>query len=205
MILWGRLNSHNVKKAVWALEEIGLPYERRDMGGAFGYTSEYLAMNPNRLVPTLVDGDLVLYESNAILRYLGARYGEALWPADPVERARADRWMDWQFSYADAQRDAFLQCVRVAPDQRDAAVIARSAQACGAMMAILEVELALQPYLTGESFGIADIAMGTYAHTYFTLDLARYDATSPDLPDVRDWYARLIARPAFASIAIPLS
>ena len=173
LTLWGRLNSHNVKKVAWALAEIGVPHERRDIGGSFGYTPEYLSLNPNRLVPTLVDGDFSLYESNAILRYLAAKYAPALWPLDAQTRARADMWMDWQFSYADAQRDAFLQIVRLAPEARDAEVIARSASATGAMMAILDAELARQPWLSGPAFGVADIAMGVYAHTWFIIDIAR--------------------------------
>ena len=200
LTLWGRLNSHNVKKVAWALAEIGVPHERRDIGGSFGYTPEYLALNPNRLVPTLVDGDFSLYESNAILRYLAAKYAPALWPLDAQTRARADMWMDWQFSYADAQRDAFLQIVRLAPEARDAEVIARSASATGAMMAILDAELARQPWLSGPAFGVADIAMGVYAHTWFTIDIAR-----PAAPHVAAWYDKLRSRPAFAAIAIPLT
>ena len=109
-------------------------------------------------------------------------------------------WMDWQFSYADAQRDAFLQIVRLAPEARDAEVIARSASATGAMMAILDAELARQPWLSGPAFGVADIAMGVYAHTWFTIDIAR-----PAAPHVAAWYDKLRSRPAFAAIAIPLT
>jgi len=200
LTLWGRLNSHNVKKVAWALAEIGLPHTRHDIGGVFGYTPAYLAMNPNRLVPTLVDGDFVLYESNAILRYLAANYAPALWPADIQTRARADMWMDWQFSYADAQRDAFLQLVRHAPGARDAQAIARSACATGEMMAILDAELAQRAWLSGPAFGVADIAMGVYAHTWFSIDIPR-----PELPHVAAWYDKLRNRPAFAAIAIPLT
>jgi len=201
IILWGRLNSHNVKKVAWALEEMAVPYERREMGGSFGYSPEYLAMNPNRLVPAIEDGDFGLYESNAILRYLAARYAPALWPADLQTRAKADRWMDWQFSYADAQRDAFLQFVRVAPENRDAALIERSAQACGRLMQILDAELARQPWLSGADFGIADIPMGAYAHTFFSLDIER-----PAVPHVAQWYERLKTRPGYAAnVMIPLT
>ncbi len=96
--LWGRDNSTNVKKVLWCLEELDLPYTRIDAGGAFGVVGEaaYAAMNPNRLVPCLEDGDLVLWESNAIVRYLAARYGAgALWNETPAPRAQADKWMDW--------------------------------------------------------------------------------------------------------------
>ena len=206
LTIWGRLNSHNVKKVAWLAHEIGLPHRRVDMGGAFGFSEAYLAMNPNRLIPTITveggtDDGLVLWESNAILRYLAARHAPALWPADPAQRARADRWMDWQFQFADAQRGAFLNFVRRAPADRDAAQIAQSTAAAGAMMAILDAELQRQPWLTGEAFGIADIPMGVYAHTFFALPLER-----PALPALEDWYARLRTRPGYADLVmIPLT
>ena len=148
--------------------------------------------------------DLVLGIGGLYLIYKGATEihetvegggGEA------AARARADRWMDWQFHYADAQRDAFLQCVRRRADQRDPAVIAASAAASGAMMQILDAALASQPWLTGADFGIADVPMGVYAHTFFTLDIPR-----PRLPHAEAWYARLCERPGFAQqVMIPLT
>src|SRR5262245_25876211 len=101
LTIWGRNNSINVQKAMWAAEEVGQGVTRHDVGGKFGQldTPAYKAMNPNSLVPTLQDGALTLWESNAIIRYLGAKYGAGeLWPADPAARALADRWMDWQAS-----------------------------------------------------------------------------------------------------------
>lgn len=201
LIIWGRLNSHNVKKVAWAAQEMDLPHERRDIGGKFGYTDAYLAMNPNSLVPTIDDDGFVLWESNAILRYLAARYAPALWPQELQARARADRWMDWQFSFADAQRDAFLGMVRHRPEERDLESIARSAARAGQMMGIVERYLNETPWLSGEQFGIADISMGVYAHTFFTIDVDR-----PHLPMVERWYARLRERPGYASqVMIPLS
>ncbi|MBC7037636.1 glutathione S-transferase, partial [Salmonella enterica subsp. enterica serovar Enteritidis] len=106
------------------------PYVRHDVGGQFGMSDPYLALNPNALVPTIEDDGFVLWESNAILRYLAARHGgERWWPEDPVQRAQADRWMDWQFEYGDAQRGALLNLVRRASVERDPAAIARSAKA----------------------------------------------------------------------------
>lgn len=197
LTIWGRLNSHNVKKVAWLAAEIGLPHVRHDMGGSFGYSEAYLAMNPNRLVPTIEDDGVVLWESNAILRYLAAKHAPALWSADPAIRALGDRWMDWQFGYADAQRPLFLNLVRKPEAERDGTAIARSAEACGAQMAILDAALAAQPWLSGEAFGIADIPMGVYAHTYFTLDIPR-----PPLPHVEDWVARLRERPAYAALVM---
>jgi len=201
LVVWGRLNSHNVKKVVWLAEEIGLAYERRDVGGTFGFPPEYAAMNPNMLIPTIEDDGLVLWESNAILRYLAARYAPVLWPDNPAKRAAADKWMDWQFSYADAQRGAFYSLVRLPPERRDATLIAKSAEASGRMMAMLDAALAGQPWLSGEAFGIADIPMGVYAHSWFALDIDR-----PDRPHVAAWYRRLQERPGFAkNVMIPLT
>lgn len=206
LTIWGRLNSHNVKKVAWLAQEICLPHRRIDMGGPFGFTPEYLAMNPNRMIPSISveggpDDGLMLWESNAILRYLAASHAPHLWPADPAVRALADRWMDWQFHFADAQRDSFLGYVRHAPQARNLEAIAASAKAAEAMMAILDTELARQPWLTGAGFGIADVAMGVFAHTYFSLPVER-----PALPALADWYQRLRQRPGFADqVMIPLT
>jgi glutathione S-transferase len=201
LTIWGRLNSHNVKKVAWLAAEIRIDHVRHDIGGQFGFTDAYLAMNPNRLIPTIEDDGIILWKSNAILRYLAARYAEPLWPADPARRAIGDRWMDWQFSYAGVQHDAFVQLVRTASEKRDVAAIARSAEASGRMMATLDAALAEQAWLSGVAFGIGDVPMGVYAHSFFTLDIPR-----PSLPHVESWYARLRERPAYAAtVMIPLT
>ncbi|WP_225206653.1 glutathione S-transferase family protein [Novosphingobium huizhouense] len=200
IVLWGRLNSHNVKKVAWALVEMDLPFVRHDIGGPFGYTAEYLAMNPNRLVPTIEDGGLVLWESNAILRYLADAHAPAFRSDDPAVRAAGDKWMDWQFQFADAQREAFLGCVRQGKDGGDPGVAASAAKAA-AMMTLLDVELARRPWLSGDRFGIADVPMGVYAHTYFSLPVER-----PALPHLAAWYAKLKARPGYSGqVMIPLT
>jgi glutathione S-transferase len=202
LTIWGRLNSHNVKKVAWFAHEVGIEHVRHDVGGQFGMDDTYLAKNPNALIPTIEDGDLVLWESNAILRYLAARYGgEAFWPEDPARRALADRWLDWQFGYADAQRGAFVNLVRRKPEDRDSAAVERSAQASAKQMAILDRYLAETPWLSGASFGIGDVPMGVYANTWFNLAIER-----PNLPHVANWYERLCERPGYASqVMIPLS
>lgn len=198
LTIWGRLNSHNVKKVAWFAREIGLPHIRHDVGGAFGMDATYLALNPNALIPTIEDDGFVLWESNAILRYMAARHAPAAyWPADPAERAVADKWMDWQFAFADLQRDAFLHLVRRKPEDRDPALVAASAAACGKAMDIVNAALAQTPWLSGDAFGIGDIPMGVYAHTYFTLAMDR-----PPLPHVRRWYDRLRERPAYAEMVM---
>lgn len=202
LTIWGRLNSHNVKKVAWFSAELGIDHVRHDVGGAYGMDAAYVAKNPNALIPTIEDGDLVLWESNAILRYLAAQYGgETYWPADPAARARSEKWMDWQFGYADAQRDAFVNLIRKPSDQRDEAAIVRSAYESAKQMAILNDALRVSLWLSGASFGIGDIPIGVYAHTWLTLDIER-----PSLPHVETWYARLRERPAYVSqVMIPLT
>lgn len=202
LTIWGRLNSHNVKKVAWFAEEAGLAYVRHDVGGQFGMDADYLARNPNALIPTIDDGEVTLWESNAILRYLAARHApDRFWPAAPAARAMADRWMDWQIDYAEAQRDAFVNLVRRPEGQRDADAIRRSAEACARKMAVLDAHLALSPWLSGDAFGIGDVPMGVYAHSWFTLPIER-----PDLPNVADWYNSLQARAGYASqVMIPLT
>ena len=109
--------------------------------------------------------------------------------------------MDWQFLYGEAQKDAFLNLVRKTPEERDVAAVERSKAACAKMLAVLEEALARQPWLSGARFGIGDIPMGVYVHTWFTLPIER-----PDIPHLADWYRRLRERPGYASqVAIPLS
>ena len=202
LTIWGRLNSHNVKKVAWFAEELGIPHVRNDVGMEHGMDAAYLAMNPNALIPTIEDDGFVLWESNAILRYLAAKYGvPRFWPDDPAVRAAGDKWMDWQFGYASTQLGAFLNLVRRAPEARDQTEIQRSAQASANRMEILNEALASTPWLSGPAFGVADVPMGVYAHTWYTLDIER-----PDLPHVLDWYARLRQRSGYASqVMIPLS
>ena len=202
LTIWGRLNSHNVKKVAWLAVELGLPFERIDVGGQFGMDAAYLAKNPNALIPTIEDGRVVLWESNAILRYLAAQYGGAAWwPDDPAQRAVADRWLDWQFGYADAQRDAFKQLVRTPEAERDAALVDASVAASAKQLAIVERFLEQSPWLSGETFGIGDVPMGVYAYTWFNLPITR-----PAFPAFAEWYGRIRERPGFADqVGIPLS
>ncbi|SFG30700.1 glutathione S-transferase [Novosphingobium sp. CF614] len=200
--VWGRLNSHNVKKVVWFAEELGLDYVRRDIGGQFGYTEDYLAKNPNRVVPMIEDDNLALWESNAILRYMAAEYGGERWfPADPAQRARADRWMDWQVTYADAQRLPFLSFARTPRADWDMAAITRDMDSCAKQLAVMERYLGESPWLSGSQFGIGDIPMGVYAYTWFSLPFEK-----PEFPAIAEWYARIRERPGYArQVMIPLT
>lgn len=202
LTIWGRLNSHNVKKVAWLATELELEFERIDVGGQFGMDADFLAKNPNALIPTIEDGGIVLWESNVILRYLAARYGgDRWWPADPVERAMADRWMDWQFTYADAQRDAFKQNVRTAAADRRPDLIAASVAQSAQQLAILNTHLTGADWLSGPAFGIGDIPMGVYIHTWFSLPIDR-----PVFAALERWYERLRERPGYLEqVGIPLS
>ena len=192
--IWGRLSSVNVQKVVWCADELGLDYERVDAGGAFGLTRtpEYLAMNPNSLVPVIDDDGFVLYESNAIVRYLGARHPQgALWPEDPRKRADADRWMEWQSSaYTPAMREIFWQLIRTPAEKQNAAVIESSRKECERLTAILDAHLVGKRYLTPHGFTAADIVVGCAAHRWLHLPITRAPR-----PNLERWYADLKSRP----------
>lgn len=189
----GRISSINVQKVVWCAREIGLPFERTDIGGAFGGTDTpaYRAMNPNGLVPVIDDDGFVMWESNAIVRYLAAGYSEGnLWPDSPKARADADRWMDWQATeLGPAMRDAFIQLVRTTPERRDQIRVATSANASEQLMEILDEHLAKRDYMTGRSFTMGDIPVGLQIHRWLGMGVSRVPR-----PNVEAWYARLRAR-----------
>lgn len=193
--IWGRISSVNVQKVVWCAEELGLDYERLDVGGAFGGndTPAYRALNPNGLVPVIQDDGFVLHESNAIVRYLCASRGaEALWPADVRERADVDRWMEWQSTeFTPAMRDAFWQLVRMPEPQRDAKAIEASRAKGEKYAAILEAHLAGREWLALDRFTAADLVNGCAAHRWLNLPMPRVAR-----PHLERWYAALKARTA---------
>ena len=197
--IWGRISSVNVQKVVWAADELGLAYERIEAGGAFGKTKtpEYLAMNPNSLVPVIEDDGFVLWESNAIVRYLAHRHARGtLWPDDDRKRADADRWMDWQATtYTPAMWAAFWQLVRTPADERDAAAIEASLANTEKSAEILEAALADREFITGASFTMGDIPIGCATHRWLNLPARRIAR-----PNVERWYAALKARPGAAKV-----
>jgi glutathione S-transferase len=187
--LWGRVNSVNVQKVLWCCDELGVPYERVDAGLHFGRNGEpeYLAMNPNGRVPTLEDGDFVLWESNSIMRYLAMQYGaqSTLYPADPKVRASIDRWLDWILSSLQpAERSVFWGMVRTPADKRDMVAIQAAADEAGKLWQMLDTHLQGKQYVEGAQFTIADIALGAYCRRYLGLDGIR----RPHLPALQAWY-----------------
>ena len=205
--LLGRANSSNVMKVIWMLEHLGLEYEREDYGGAFGrtLTPEYLAMNPNAVVPTLIEGDFILWESNAILRYLAAANaaGSSLWPDDLHDRANIDRWMDWQqTTLGQPMTVVFWGLVRTPAEQQDWPKIHAAAEKLGRLYGILDRVLGLHDYVAGPNLTPADFAIGVHAHRYFSFA----DIERPDLPNLRAWYDQLLAMPHYNThVAIKMS
>lgn len=204
--VWGRNTSSNVQKVMWAVQELGLEHERFDIGGAFGKNREpaYLAMNPNGLVPTLQDGDFILWESNTILRYLAREYGDGrLEGADARLRARASQWMDWQLSVVGpAITPAFWGLIRTPPEKRDAAAIAAAQAKTTEAMKILDAQLGKTEYVAGGDFTVGDIPVGVMTYRYWQLVPER-----PALPNLQRWYAALQKRAAFRDQveAVPLT
>ena len=205
--IWGRNTSSNVQKVIWALGEMKLPFERIDVGGAFGKTKEaaYLAMNPNSLVPTLEEEDgFTLWESNSIVRYLAAKHqNRTLEPADLRTRALAHKWMDWQLSVmAPAITPVFWQMIRTPADKRDMAAVAASKEKTIAAAKIMDAQLSKTPYLAGDEFSYGDIPVGIMIYRYMQLIPER-----PATPHLDRWYAAISSRPAFKEqvAVVPLS
>ena len=200
-VIWGRSNSLNVQKALWCCEELAVDYERIDAGGAFGVvnTPDYRKLNPNGLVPTLVDDGFVLWESNAIVRYLAAKHGSgALWPTDPRRRADADRWMDWHIStFWPAIHPLFLGMVRTAPEQRNAQAIENSRLKTAEVLRTVDAHLATHPFLGGDAFGMGDIPFGCGIWRWMSLPIER-----PASPNLERWFAALQQRPAYKKVVM---
>lgn len=194
--IWGRKNSVNVMKVLWACEELGLPYERLDVGGAFGGndTPEYLAMNPTGRVPTIEDDGFRLWESNVIVRYLGHRYGRpGLCPEEPRERFLAEQWMDWQqTTLHSGMTTLFWGWVRTEPAQRDLDALETTRRNTAQVWAQLDAHLARQPFVAGEALTMGDIPAGCLAWRWFQLPIER-----PELPHVKAWYERLTEREGY--------
>jgi glutathione S-transferase len=205
--IWGRNTSSNVQKVIWALDEIKLPFERIDVGGAFGKTKEpfYLAMNPNSLVPTLEEEDgFTLWESNSIVRYLTAKHqNRTLEPADPKVRARAQMWMDWQLSVMGPSiTPVFWGLIRTPPEKRDANAIAVGKEKTVAAAKIMDAQLGKTKFLAGDDFSYGDIPVGIMIYRYTQLIPER-----PSTPNLDRWYAAISSRPAFKQqiAVVPLS
>ncbi|AGR58008.1 TPA: glutathione S-transferase family protein [Salmonella bongori] len=201
--LWGRNNSTNVKKVLWTLEELELPYDQILAGGKFGVNqdADYLAMNPNGLVPLLKDDEtnLLLWESNTIVRYLAAQYGQnRLWVDNPARRAEGEKWMDWaNQTLSPAHRVILMGLVRTPPEKRDRAAIEAGIEKCDSLFALLDDALARQPWFSGENFGTGDIAIAPFVYNLLNVGL-----NWTPRPNLERWYQQLTERPAFRKVVM---
>ena len=184
----GRPNSYNTQKVLWLLDELGVPFSLELAGLEHGvnHTPEYNKLNPNELVPTLIEDGFVLWESNSILRYLAAKHGRFL-PADSQDRAHCDRWLDWALTtLAPAITPAFWGLIRSKPEQRDSVRIEEAVKKTNHALAILDRYLAETPYVGGREFTIGDIPVGILTYRFFSLPIERHR-----LPHLEAWYKRL--------------
>jgi glutathione S-transferase len=205
--VWGRNTSSNVQKVIWALAEMKIPFERIDVGGAFGKTKDafYLAMNPNSLVPTLEEEDgFTMWESNSIVRYLAAKnQNRTLEPADLKVRARAQMWMDWQLSVmAPAITPVFWNLIRTPPEKRDQKVIDTGKEKTVTAAKMMDAQLGHTKFVAGNEFSYGDIPVAIMIYRYVQLIPER-----PATPNLDRWYAAVSSRPAFKEqiATVPLS
>lgn len=204
--IWGRKTSINVQKVMWAVAELSLEHERFDVGGPFGGNREdnFLRMNPNGLVPTIRDGEVIAWESNTIVRYLTSRYASGhLWPTDPVSRSHADCWMDWQLTALNpAMTPLFVQLIRVNAESRNLQVIEGARKTCVTSFSILNDWLSNREFVAGGIMTIGDIPVGCAVHRWLALPIER-----PSMMALEGYYERLLQRPAFVEhvASIPLS
>lgn len=192
--VWGRRNSMNVQKVMWALGELNLSYERHDIAGSFGTGANYLSLNPAGTVPTIQDGELTMFESNACVRYLSRQYGSgSLDPESPVDAALADQWMDWHTNnLSPVFFMIFLNKIRLPADQSNTAQMQRGIEQTGQALQRLDTHLNDREYMVGNDLTMADIPMGAVMFRYFEMDIDR-----PSLPNVEQYYQRLRERPAY--------
>lgn len=184
---------------------MALPYERIDAGGTFGIVEsrEYRQLNPNGLVPTIVDDGFVLWESNVIVRYLAAKHSAgALWPADPAVRARADCWMDWSITVLwPLLRPLFLGIVRTAPDKRDPILLEDARSKTAQALDIVDAHLETREYMAGDELSMGDIPLGCVIWRWMALPIER-----PALANVQRWFESLARRSAYNKfVMLPLS
>lgn len=196
--VWGRATSSNVQCVMWCLNELGLEHERIDAGLMYGVTDtpEYLAMNPNGTVPTIVDGsNPPLWESAAILRYLANNYAEPpFWPSDAVELADVDRWTEWakvsvQINFSGP---IFWKVVRTEAAQRDMEQLGASVRIFEKFLGIADKRLANHQYLVNDNFTLADIQFGHILFRYFDVDIER-----AELPNLQRYYKHLETLPHY--------
>ncbi len=196
--VYGRATSSNVQLVMWAIGELSLPHERLDFGHVYGGldSAEFLAMNPHGKIPVLRDGDTVIWESAAILRYLFATYAkhDVFWPADPSARSQIDMWAEWGKNELcnNFTVPIFWSRVRTASKDRDEAALAKAVANFNGYMMRLDAQLQDQAFVCGDHFTVADIVVGHLLYRWFDIDVDRDPASN-----VEAYYDRLTGRPAY--------
>jgi glutathione S-transferase len=211
--LWGRVNSINVQKVLWVLDTLGLTYHREDAGLQFtaNKSADYLSKNPNGRVPLLEDGGYQIWESHSICRYLcnkrqptpsAAEAAERLYPAEAQQRGQVDQWLDWTLWGISAPMVVvFQQRVRLPPEQRDAARIAKAEEESHGYLAVADQQLRGSPFLAGNVLTLADIGLAPTVYRAQALNLV-----TPKFLGVQQWIKRLQAEPGFQKwVDVPLS
>ena len=194
IIVWGRRNSVNVQKVMWAIGEMDLKYIRHDVSGSFGVNDNYLKLNPSGTVPTIEDGELALWESNTCIRYLAGQYGSGnLYPDNPMEVALADQWMEYQTSsLTPVIFQVFYNKIRLPAEQAKPDQITEGVRGCSKFFNKLNQHLAKQDFLAGDTFSMGDICIGSFMYRYYEMDIER-----PSIKFIEAWYQRLTERPAY--------
>lgn len=196
--VWGRASSSNVQALMWAIDELGLPHKRQDVGFIYGGndTPDFLAMNPNGTVPVIQDEENVpIWETGAILRYLSDKYGsDEFWPKDAERRAAVDKWAEWAKINVALKFTApiFWRVVRTAPSKRDPQAIEQAVSTLNSFLAIAEAQLSKQPFLASSSFSLADIQFGHLLYRYFDIEIER-----ACFPNIESYYGHLCKRQSF--------
>ncbi len=197
--LWGRTNSMNVQKVLWVLDDLGLAYERIDAGMQYGVnnTAEYLRMNPNGKIPLIKDGDLAVWESHAICRYLCNKAGsQKLYPQDPQARAPIDQWIDWALStLIGPLSTVFWILVRTPAEKRDPAKLKEESSKLLGALEILNTGLTNRSFIASDHFSLADLILA--APVYRCIKLDSFDHQSEHFAPLMAWYAKVRTQPGF--------
>jgi glutathione S-transferase len=211
MRLWGRKSSINVQKVLWCLAELGLKegkdFERIDAGMQFGIvrSPEFLKLNPNGLVPTLEDDDLVLWESNTIMRYLASQYDKnKRFPSSIATQFNSEKWMDWQVGTLwPVLRPTFIGLTRVPEAEQDHAGIQKAYQDTNQLFALLNQTLESKTYCSGEQFHIGDIVLALCVHRWILLNetFPKQTGERANLKNINRWLKQLEAETYFQEFA----
>jgi len=211
MRLWGRKSSINVQKVLWCLAELGLKegvdFERIDAGLQFGVvrSPEFLKLNPNGLVPTLEDGDLILWESNTIMRYMVSQHDQnKRFPSDIASQYGSEKWMDWQVGTMwPVLRPTFIGLTRTPAADRNHVVIQKAYQDTNELFSLLDQTLASQAYCSGNQFNLGDIVLALCVHRWILLNeiFPKETGIRADLKNINRWLKQLKAETHFQEFA----